>query len=67
MVRPFFFGGMGDLESRRPPSQGSFLFDKARSIAVNVAKLPVLMDRTKTEPQARRSGLFIVLALGTTA
>jgi hypothetical protein len=37
--------------------------DEARRIATNSAKLPVLMDRTKTEPQARRSGLFRVLAL----
>src|SRR6516165_12651178 len=37
--------------------------DEARRIATNGAKLPVLMDRTKTEPQARRSGLFRVLAL----
>ena len=41
--------------------------DEARRIAANIAKLPVRMDQTKTEPQARRSGLFRVLALGTTA
>src|SRR6516165_3827962 len=32
--------------------------DQARRIAANIAKLPVRMDQTKTEPQARRSGLF---------
>jgi hypothetical protein len=30
-------------------------------------RLPVLVDQSKPEPQARRSGLFRVLALGTTA
>ena len=40
---------------------------EAWRIAVNIATLPVLMDQTKPEPQARRSGLFRVLALGTTA
>ena len=50
-------GGFGVPEAAQPEA-ASFLFDKARRIAVNFAKLPVLMDRTKTEPQARRSGLF---------
>jgi hypothetical protein len=44
VVRPFFLGGMGDLESRRPPAEAaSFLLDEARRIAVNVAELPELL------------------------
>jgi hypothetical protein len=45
---------------------GSSGFSVSDGFAANVAKLPVRMDQTKTEPQARRSGLFRVLALGTT-
>src|SRR6516164_1128005 len=40
---------------------------KGRGAADRGEYRPVRMDQTKTEPQARRSGLFRVLALGTTA
>jgi hypothetical protein len=34
------------------------LFLTARRIAASIAKLPVPMDQTQTEPQARRSGFL---------